>query len=258
MYAMVAVAAVVVVAGVLAVTGFRGGTPESPAEVSSPAPEAVATPSPAEPPTPPAAVDAGASAGPGANATPTDAAAAASSSTPAARPGAASAVTGASRGTASAPAPLASSPIPADAHVVPPTPAAAAATLAPLIFSAQTVVVEGGRNRQRDSIVRVADGAVTVTGRDNTVITTVPFDALVGLAYSNSKQPLWNSPQGPAEIAHLDGGAFGFLRGDQHWVSLRTEGMSLVLRVRDQDSRRVVAGIEERTGRQVEIVTDRK
>jgi hypothetical protein len=153
---------------------------------------------------------------------------------------------------APAPPPLESSPIAADAHTA--APAAPAVVLPPLVFSAQTVVVEGGRNRQRDSTVQVGNGAVTVTGKDNKVITTVPFDSVLGFTYSNSKQPMWNSPQGPAEVAHLDGGAFGFLKGDQHWVSLRTEGMSLVLRVRDQDSRRVVAGIEERTGKKVEVV----
>jgi hypothetical protein len=105
--------------------------------------------------------------------------------------------------------------------------------------------------------VQIGNGRVTVTGKDNAVISTVPFDEVVGVTYSNTKQPMWNSPQGPAEIAHLDGGAFGFLRGDQHWVSLRTSAMSLVLRVRDQDSRRVVAGIEERTGRKVEVVAEK-
>jgi hypothetical protein len=85
----------------------------------------------------------------------------------------------------------------------------------------------------------------------------MPFASVVGFTYSNSRQPLWNSPQGPAEIVHIDGGAFGFLRGDQHWVSLRTDRMSLVLRVRDQESRRIVLGIEERLGRKVETVGGR-
>lgn len=59
-------------------------------------------------------------------------------------------------------------------------------------------------------------------------------------------------------MAHLDGGAFGFLKGDQHWVSLRTGALSLVLRLRDQDSRRVLLALEERTGRKVDIVAERK
>jgi hypothetical protein len=124
-------------------------------------------------------------------------------------------------------------------------------------FSAQTVVVEGGKNRQRDTNVQLANGIVTVTGKDNKVMITVPYESVVGVSYSNSKQPMWNTPQGPAEVVHLDGGAFGFLKGDQHWVSVRTDSMSLVLRLRDTDSRRVINAIEERIGK-VETVDDRK
>ena len=118
------------------------------------------------------------------------------------------------------------------------------------------MVVEGGKNRQRDTNVQLANGIVTVTGKDNKLVTSVPLDQIVGITYSNSRQPMWNTPQGPAEIAHLDGGAFGFFKGDQHWVSLRTDAMSLVLRVREQDSRRVILAIEERTGKKVERVRE--
>jgi hypothetical protein len=94
-------------------------------------------------------------------------------------------------------------------------------------------------------------------GKDPTFSTSVPLTGILGFTHSKSKQPLWNTPQGPAEIAHLDGGAFGFLRGDQDWVSLRTETMSLVLRVREQDVRKVIAALEERIGRKVERVERR-
>jgi hypothetical protein len=134
----------------------------------------------------------------------------------------------------------------------------AALVLPPVAFSAQTVVFEGGKNRQRDTNVQVANGVITVTGKDNKLVVSVPLEQVVGVTYSNSRQPMWNTPQGPAEIAHLDGGAFGFLRGDQHWVSLRTDAMSLVMRVREQDSRRVIAAIEERTGKKVERVGESK
>jgi serine/threonine-protein kinase len=264
-YALVAVAAVVIVAGGLGFVFLRGGAPGAGSAADPNAAAAVASAS--ETPNAEPARDAASAATPdtasapstentAANSSAPDAAAAPSGAT--ARPPANAAVAPASRPTAAAPAPLASSPLAADAHTTAPVISPAAAALPPLVFSAQTVVVEGGRNRQRDSTVQVGNGRVTVTGKDNAVITTVPFGDVVGFTYSNTKQPMWNSPEGPAEIAHLDGGAFGFLRGDQHWVSLRTAAMSLVLRVRDQDSRRVVAGIEERTGRKVEVVSDRK
>lgn len=134
---------------------------------------------------------------------------------------------------------------------------AGAAALPPFLFSAQTVMVESGKNRQRDTNVELANGTVTVKDKENKLVTTVSYQDVVGFTYSNSKQPLWNTPHGPAEIVHLDGGAFGFFKGDQHWVSLRTDKMSLVLRLRDQDTRRVIAAFEERFGKPVERVSDK-
>jgi len=134
---------------------------------------------------------------------------------------------------------------------------AGAAALPPFLFSAQTVMVESGKNRQRDTNVELANGTVTVKDKENKLVTTVSYQDVVGFTYSNSKQPLWNTPHGPAEIVHLDGGAFGFFKGDQHWVSLRTDKMSLVLRLRDQDTRRVIAAFEERFGKPVEPVSDK-
>lgn len=66
------------------------------------------------------------------------------------------------------------------------------------------------------------------------------------------------SPSGPVELAKLEGGTSGFLRGDQHWVILRSEALPqpLVLHVREQDSNRVVLAIGERTGKTVEKLTD--
>ena len=129
--------------------------------------------------------------------------------------------------------------------------------LPPFTFGAQTIVVDGDKHRQRDTTGELKDGVVSVVGKDTPFSTRVPFAGIVGFTFSKSKQPLWNTPQGPAEIAHLEGGAFGFLRGDQNWVSLRTDTMSLVLRVRDQDARKVIAALEERIGRKVERVERR-
>jgi hypothetical protein len=119
-------------------------------------------------------------------------------------------------------------------------------------------MVEAGKDREHDTEVRLGNGAVTVTEKGNKLVTTMPFDAVVGFTYSSSKQPLWNTPQGPAEIAHVETGAFGFLKGGHSWVSLRTNNQSLVLHVRDEETSRIIAALEERTGRKVERVVERK
>jgi hypothetical protein len=91
---------------------------------------------------------------------------------------------------------------------------------------------------------------VTVTDKDKngTALYTIPIDSVIGMTYSNSRQPLWNSPSGPAEAMKVEAGAFGFLKGGRNWFGLQTKDSLLVLRVDDEAVRRVTAGLQERTG----------
>ncbi|HUR34064.1 MAG TPA: serine/threonine-protein kinase [Vicinamibacterales bacterium] len=263
-----AVAAVLVIGAIGTTMMMRGGNREAATQTTVvPTPVVESTPPPETPAaTAPAVADANAAAAEAPAATPTPAGGAlvgTNGSTDAPKPPTRAARTTPPQPTAAAPPPLVVAAAPPPAPLPPAVPAAPSeaevaaarmAALPPVIFSAQVVITENGRNRQRDTNVRLANGEIIVTSKDNAPVLTVPLTSIVGATYSNSKQPMWNTPQGPAEVVHLDSGAFGFLRGDQHWVSLRTEAMSLVLRVREQDSRRVVAALEERTGKKVEHV----
>jgi hypothetical protein len=120
----------------------------------------------------------------------------------------------------------------------------------PFRFDARAVVTDGDKRRERDATVVVADGIVTVTGKEKNgkALYSIPIDEVVGVTYSNSKQPLWNSPNGPAEAMKVDAGAFGFLKGGRNWFGLQTKDSLLVLRVDDDAVGRVTAGLQERTG----------
>ena len=118
---------------------------------------------------------------------------------------------------------------------------------APLEFDAKAVVTDSGKHRERDAKVLIADGAVTISEKD-TVLYKVPVATLTGLTYSNSKQPLWSSPAGPAEAMNVESGAFGFLKGGRNWFGLRTSDHLLVLRVDDNAVGRVITGLADRTG----------
>jgi len=145
-------------------------------------------------------------------------------------------------------------------EAAPPKASAPAATAVhpPVFFDAKTVVAEGGKNREHDTTVLLSDGKFTVTEKNDRVVATLAFADVVGVSVSNSKQPMWNSPQGPAEMMKVEAGKLGFLKGGRNWVGLRTADTSLVLRVEDDDLRRVIAAIEERTGRKVVRVLERK
>jgi hypothetical protein len=143
--------------------------------------------------------------------------------------------------------------VPTTAAPAPPAAAAPARAIlvtTPFRFDARAVVVEGDKRRERDATVVVADGIVTVTEKDKKgkALYSVPIDDVLGVTYSNSKQPLWNSPNGPAEAMKVDAGAFGFLKGGRNWFGLQTKDSLLVLRVDDDAVGRVTAGLQERTG----------
>jgi hypothetical protein len=120
----------------------------------------------------------------------------------------------------------------------------------PFRFEAHAVVTDGDKRRERDATVVVADGTVTVTEKEKNgkVLYSIPIEDVVGVTYSNSRQPLWNSPSGPAEAMKVEGGAFGFLKGGRNWFGFQTKDSLLVIRVDDDAVGRVTAGLQERTG----------
>jgi len=183
------------------------------------------------------------------------------------------------RPTTAVPAPVQSQPGPSQAasplaarDVAPATPpsasaggtpgrAARAANAVPYAFEGKAVVKDGDRQREHDAKVSLSDGVITVTVRfdrtSETVLSAIPFGSLLSVNYSKSKQPLWTTASGPRQVLRLDA-ALGFFKGDRHWLSLRTSDAFVVLRIDGDDVTSVLAAIEERTGRTVERLGDRK
>jgi predicted Ser/Thr protein kinase len=137
-------------------------------------------------------------------------------------------------------------------------------TYLPLAFDAKALVGEGSSQRERDATVHFADGSVTVVAEDNPndVVHAVPYDAILSISYSTGRDPLWNSPEGPAAVAHGGGGALGIFRGVRHWITLRTGDATplfVVLRFSsDAQVARAIAALQERTSHPVQHVLERK
>jgi hypothetical protein len=125
-------------------------------------------------------------------------------------------------------------------------------------FDGKVVVIDGDRRRERDAIFRLADGVLTVIQKPNTTLYSVPLNTVTTLTYSNSRQPLWNSPTGPAEAMKVETGAFGFMRGGGHWFGVRTADSLMVLRVEDTAVSRVLAALQERVGLPVQRLVEPK
>jgi hypothetical protein len=125
-------------------------------------------------------------------------------------------------------------------------------------FDGKVVVADGDKRRERDATFRLADGALTVVQKPDTPLYHVPLGNVLSLTYSNSRQPLWNSPAGPAEAMRVEGGAFGFMSGDRNWFGVRTADALLVLRVDDPLVSRVITALQDRTGLTLERLREPK
>jgi hypothetical protein len=128
-----------------------------------------------------------------------------------------------------------------------------AESLAPVTFKAKALVNDGKRQRERDAHLVLADSTVSVIADDGAAhpLYSVPYDDVVSIAYSRGRDPMWNSPQGPAAVARASGGRLAKLGifVERHWIAIETETDAgfVVLRVNDELVTQVLAALEERT-----------
>jgi len=130
---------------------------------------------------------------------------------------------------------------------------------APLIFRTKALVGSKGRQRERDAHLALADGTITVTADDPThrTLYEVPYESVLSISYSRGRDPLWNSPNGPAPVTRA-GGTLGRLGiyVEREWISLRTTTTHQFVSLRFDEVLvpRVLLALEERTGRTPQLV----
>jgi hypothetical protein len=151
--------------------------------------------------------------------------------------------------------PVAPAPAPV---VVDAPPAKVVPALPPFVVSADAVVGDGDKYREQDATVQIADGKVTVTRSNGRAIAAFPFDTILGITYSTSRHPQWNAPSGPTDVFKVEGGAFGIRRAGRNWLVFQTTDPVVVIRVKDEDIRRVIEAIQARTGRAVVRIPEQK
>ena len=122
-------------------------------------------------------------------------------------------------------------------------------------FEAKAVVVDNGKNRERDAKVVLAGTKMAVSDKEGLALFTVPFDSIEAIYVSNGKQPMWMSPVGPAEAMKVEGGALGFLKGGRNWLVTETKAATYVLQVDDQQMRSALQAFQEHSGRKVERIS---
>jgi hypothetical protein len=135
-------------------------------------------------------------------------------------------------------------------------PAAPKEILPTVTFAAKVIARDGDKVQERDAKVRLAEGQVTVAAADQTILSTVPYETVLSVIYSKSRQPLWDAPGGAVPIERVQGGAFGFLKGGRHWVSLRMKERFVVLRVEENQVSALLSALEARTGKPPVRITE--
>jgi serine/threonine-protein kinase len=133
---------------------------------------------------------------------------------------------------------------------------------APFKFDAIALLGSGTRRQERKANVVLADGEIRVHANGSQkLLQSVPYADVTSISYSHGRDPLWNAPGGPAAVARTDLD-FGMFWTDRHWLSLHTPneaGQFVVLRLEnDAQARRVITALEERTGRKVVTVSERR
>jgi serine/threonine-protein kinase len=142
-------------------------------------------------------------------------------------------------------APVETAPVPA-----PP----AVPEVAPMTFNqVRLLVAEGERGREREGILQLANGHVSVVSQSASApIMSLANGAVTGIFFSRSKQPRWRDASGQQIESKLDLGRMGFLRGDRNWIILMTSGDPVILRVEDSALKTVLPALQERTGHKVQ------
>jgi hypothetical protein len=132
---------------------------------------------------------------------------------------------------------------------------------APLLFETKALVGSNGKHKEHDAQLALAEGRITVTteGSSGTELYSFPYDSVLSITYSRGRDPMWNSPQGPAPVARAGGklGRMGIFVG-REWIALRTNTRHqfVALRFDDVLVKRVLLALEERTGRRPQFIDE--
>jgi serine/threonine-protein kinase len=133
----------------------------------------------------------------------------------------------------------------------------------PLSFETKALVGEGRGQSEHDARLVLSDRRLTVTATtDRTrLLYAVPYDHVISISYSRGRDPMWNSPKGPATVTRAQGSALHVLGiyAQRHWITVRTktDAAFLIMRFDEDEIGRVRSALEARTGRKLQVVGKR-
>jgi eukaryotic-like serine/threonine-protein kinase len=129
---------------------------------------------------------------------------------------------------------------------------------ASLVFETRALVGTRKPKEQSAQLV-LGEGKITIipTSDPSTTLCAIPYRRVISINVSKSRDPLWNSPQGPAPVARAGGTLSKFgIASIREWISLRTstDEQFVAMRFDEVIIKRVLLALEERTGHKPELV----
>jgi serine/threonine-protein kinase len=133
----------------------------------------------------------------------------------------------------------------------------------PVTFQTKALLDSGTRQRERAVTLLLAEKKITVTPHETRgqPLYSVPYERVLSVTYTRGTDPMWKSPKGAAPVVRSRGGTLGKfgIFVVRHWIVLQTnmETRFVVLRVEEEQARRVLTAIAERSGRIPENIVSR-
>ena len=134
-------------------------------------------------------------------------------------------------------------------------------------FQGAALVGNGAQQHEREARLVLANGNVSVVAGsgDKELLQAVPFSGVFSISYSQGRDPFWESPDGPDLVLRVRGGTLEKWGISVHrdWVSLLVAanepdtGRFIVMHFDEAMVRRVLAALEDRTGRKPHILGER-
>jgi hypothetical protein len=78
------------------------------------------------------------------------------------------------------------------------------------------------------------------------------------MVYAQSKHPRWKAGAGAAVAVGVLAAPVFFMKNTKHWLTLQGAGEAIVLRLDKNNYRLVLPALEARTGRPVEVASERR
>jgi serine/threonine-protein kinase len=123
----------------------------------------------------------------------------------------------------------------------------------PILVFETRALVGTRKSKQQGAQLLMGDGKITIIPTSNPAepLCSFPYERVLAISVSRGRDPLWNSPQGPAPVARA-GGTLSRLgiQVSRDWIALRTstEEQFVSMRFDEVLLKRVLLALEERTG----------